>query len=159
MRDPVERLWSQVRMLINSQNRPLISGFLDQNQAILYALSQSYMESRSKYEVTIKNIEDNFDQSDIFYSFYEKIFDPDEYKKLDPFLGFKLIRPNSAEKIFCFPKNEELNIHTKFSIAIHYNETNSYCLNKFGKRVLQYWKGYELLSQAYKNRLMVPWTG
>lgn len=159
MRDPVERLWSQVRMLMNSENRPLISGFLDENQAILYTLSQSYAESRSKYKSTIENIEDNFDSSDIFYGFFEKIFNHDEYSKLASFLGYKLLQPDSDKKVFPSPKINQINEHTKIALAAYYKETYAYCLNKFDREPLQIWSGYKLLSQAIESGLMISWKG
>lgn len=89
MRDPVERLWSQVR----SQTPRAIPS--DKDQARETALPQSNMAfwpdvlSKSRYDKTIQTLESVVAPSRILYLFYEELFSRSSVEKIESFLGIK----------------------------------------------------------------------
>jgi len=100
MRDPVERIWSAVRMEKRERLRKgenLDSNFLDSK--IKQYISSKGMIARSDYKTTVRNITKVFSEDEIHFALYERLFDKKGFDSLQDFLGFELKNVNFSERV------------------------------------------------------------
>lgn len=91
MRDPVERMWSMLRMnKRHAAKKGIIVGDLELQQQMLGCCDDKQAFARTNYISTIKNLEAVFPQSSIHYKIYEDLFNYASLEKLQTFLGFPL---------------------------------------------------------------------
>jgi len=104
MRDPLERIWSIVRMrrrvAKNTNSTP-------EEQEILEKFKTPNFELRTRYDRTITELEKVFDTDNIYYNFYEKLFTYNSYSKLENFLKIKLATPDFSTKVNESPKEKK----------------------------------------------------
>jgi hypothetical protein len=88
MRDPVERCWSHLKMLVkNGKVDRLFEPIHDIHaQFPAFCRSQEAM-LRTNYPVTIERLRQVFPEQDIHFGFYETMFQPEEIERLSAFLG------------------------------------------------------------------------
>ena len=150
MRDPLERIWSQARMLIKkyksnnlgnifSDLGPIIDN-LDpnniDNELVEYIYKDERVIKRTRYEKTINNLEKVFNKDDIFYTLYENLFHKETLDRLKSFLCL----PNlifDSEKIYKTnpkAKKHELSNDLKKDIFNFYKDTYLLCDNRFNAR-------------------------
>jgi hypothetical protein len=96
MRDPFERIWSEVRMKIKnhypdeySNNEKFV------NKQLLDTFQLKAVEKRTKYEHIVKNIENVFDKRDICYVFSEKLFSQKGFDRVANHLGLSSLIVNN----------------------------------------------------------------
>lgn len=99
MRDPVERIWSAVRM--DKRNRLSRGETLKEN--FCDSLVKQYIRSknhilRSDYKRTVQNITKVFSEDEIHFGFYESLFDEKGLNELQDFLGFNLKNFDFSER-------------------------------------------------------------
>ncbi len=136
MRDPVERIWSQVRM--QKRRRPENNpGTAEELVAQRYA-EPSYAE-RTVYDVTIRNLDDSFGGL-AAYAFYEELFDPataaSEIARLSTFLGIDPQSPDLGAQFNVSPRSAELPEATVRAVAEHYRPTYEFVASRFPDRDL-----------------------
>lgn len=91
MRNPVERMWSMLRMMKRRQaEKGIIIEDLELQKQMLGVFDEPAMFAGSNYIQTIKNLEAVFPQSSIHYEIYEDLFNNASLEKLQTFLGFPL---------------------------------------------------------------------
>lgn len=145
MRDPVERVWSMFHQATKSRgflkNSPSyqireigISSFIDPQASM-----------RTRYERTITELEVVFSKQDIFYGFYENLFNSISYAKLGNFLGIELKNPD-----FNIVRNpslmkEPIQQDLAAEAARYYAATYSFAYDKFGQDVKDLWDGFQYL--------------
>ncbi len=84
MRDPVERTYSQIRMQQGRQPRR----FPAPAEAMVERIhDQEIYASRSRYETTIAAVDSVFDPADVYYGFYEELFEGNTFREICGFLG------------------------------------------------------------------------
>ncbi len=98
LRDPVDRLWSEIRMGVEAAHPELAAG------AFLRACKQKLAERAERFDLalmprcdynrTITALEEAIPQAQIFYGFYEELF---TQKTIDAFCRFLDIEPLLAE--------------------------------------------------------------
>lgn len=144
MRDPIERCWSMVRMQRRKDKSGHWIGRYENEQDHLRAVYKSkYSEIRTQYEKTIKNLEEVFDENDIFYSFYEKLFQNDTLSNLKDFLDIPDFHPDILETVNVSRKRTsllELDDGLATDIFKHYSETFQYCESRF--KVSDFWPSW-----------------
>lgn len=95
MRDPVERIWSQIRM--QQQRRPdRFPHSAEQMVAELYA--EPVYDIRTRYDQTIAALDSVFDEDEVYYGFYERLFTEDEVRKVCDLAGIDFRDPNFDKK-------------------------------------------------------------
>lgn len=131
LRDPIERLWSSVRM--EKRDRIRRGQRLDDNFADLRAIEYTKTKvqiARSDYLSTVQNIEAVFAKSAIHYEFYENLFNKKSMERLSKFLGVSLKEADFARKANYSPtqliSTETTNILYNF-LSPQYN----FCNEKF----------------------------
>ena len=101
MRDPIERIWSYIRM--KKRDNKKFSEIAD-NDLILQEYKHPHVEARSRYDLTMQNLEKVFAESDIFYCLYEDLFRSESINRLQDFLGLNKnifninVRKNASQK-------------------------------------------------------------
>jgi hypothetical protein len=136
MRDPVERIWSQVRM--QKRRRP------DHNQGTAEDLvAQRYAEpsyaERTRYEATVRNLDEAFGALTHF-AFYEELFAPassaSEIARLSSFLGIDHREPDLGAQFNVSPRSAELPESTVRAVAEHLRDTYEFVASRFPERDL-----------------------
>jgi hypothetical protein len=147
MRDPIERIWSMVRMNRRDKLRANPDLILpDERENIEADFKYRWCEIRTKYEITISNLEAIFDSNDIFYGFYEELFEEQSISNLSSFLDLNEFPIDINHKVNVSEKNDsslELDEELGSRIFNHYKETYEYCQNRFGVKEL--WNGFKYL--------------
>lgn len=135
MRDPVERFYSHMRM---NATRAAEKGRRRRGAVELIELP-AYVE-RSMYESTISNLERVFDETEILYLFYERLFREDTIRRLCEFVGVPytaadfdtIVNPSSAQSERAEQCDER--VREKFE------STYRFCRQKFGAALPQEWR-------------------
>lgn len=100
MRDPVDRIWSGLRM--HQKNKAKKGIFIDDDMLVedfMATFKVSGIPLRSNYKLTMKNIEAVFSEDAILYAFYENLFTRTSIDQIDNFLGIKLEGIDFEKKI------------------------------------------------------------
>ncbi len=136
MRDPVERLWSQVRM--QKRRRPEQNpGSAEELVALRYA-EPSYAD-RTRYEATVPHVDEAFGDAS-FFGFYEELFDPEragsEAGRLAAFLGIDHREPDLGAQFNVSPRSAQLPEETVRAVAEHFRPTYEFVASRFPDRDL-----------------------
>lgn len=100
MRDPIERIWSCVRM--EKRDRLKLGHKLKDNfcdSRVNEYLSMEAHVKRSDYKTTLKNITNVFNEEEIYLGFYESLFNEKSINMLEDFLGFNLKNIDFSERV------------------------------------------------------------
>lgn len=136
LRDPVERIWSQVRM--QKRRRPENNpGSAEQLVAQRYA-EPSYAE-RTRYEETVRHLDATFGEQ-AGYAFYEELFDPAsterELRSLCGLAGIDYREPDLDARFNVSPRSAALPEETVRAVAEHYRATYEFVAERFADRDL-----------------------
>ncbi|MDG1663592.1 MAG: sulfotransferase [Pseudomonadales bacterium] len=146
MRDPVERVWSQVRMDRRERRAKNSDCVFDMSETdeLLSSYDTVKYEFRTRYELTIKNLESVFSKDSIFYGLYESFFTEQSICRLARFLGTPNLNPDFSFKVNISSKeNQCLDEYAFSKVASFYKETYLYCDEQFNTQ--QLWPGYKYL--------------
>ena len=144
MRDPVERAWSLARMKKRNMNEIKQEKF-DEIRYISNKTMDDFAYIKSSYEYTIKNIEKVFEQQDIYYGFYETLFNEESYKNIQKFLGISLSKFDTEEIFNASPKTIHIPPETNKELVQRFKSTYDYMLGRFGDSMKEIWERYDLL--------------
>ena len=136
LRDPVERIWSQVRM--QKRRRPENNpGSAEELVAQRYA-EPSYAE-RTRYEETVRHLDAAFG-GQAGHAFYEELFDPAtterELRSLCGLAGIDYRAPDLDARFNVSPRSATLPEETVRAVAEHYRETYEFVASRFSDRDL-----------------------
>ena len=146
MRDPIDRIWSQLRMHRRNMLRKNANHIFSETEEeeLLSAFSTPQFEVRTRYETTIANIEAVFNPEQIFYGFYETLFTKTTLESLGQFLAIDLPCSCLDRRMNPSPKTGETISQTTWqTIAEHYRNTYRFCEERFETQNI--WKGYQYL--------------
>jgi hypothetical protein len=102
MRDPVERAWSAVRMDVRR------SGNTDEGavEARLRSIAaDDQYDRRTRYDLAISTADQVFGD-EVFYGFYERLFDASTLRDLCGFLGIDFVQPDLGRQVNVSPKED-----------------------------------------------------
>jgi hypothetical protein len=136
LRDPVERIWSQVRM--QKRRRPANNpGPAEELVAERYA-EPSYAE-RTRYEATVGHLDEAFGEL-AHFAFYEELFDPasaaPEIARLSTFVGIDYRAPDLDARFNVSPRSAALPEETVRAVAEHFRPTYEFVASRFPDRDL-----------------------
>ena len=143
MRDPVERIWSSVRMYRRNKIRKGAFVKKSDNDLLLSQYKLLGVSQRTRYDLTILNLEQVFNSSNIFYCLYEDLFSIESTDKLQNFLCLKENKFNIYSRKNVSPKEQTVDILTKREVARHYREVYDFVIKRFP--VDDRWSNYKLL--------------
>jgi hypothetical protein len=146
MRDPVERVWSMLRM--GRRN------FLKQGRRLKFSemedLRRVYKTAdcvlRTRYDWTSQELEKVFSSNNIFHGLYERLFTEDGYNMIQSFLGIPLEKPAFDFHTNISPKNEQMDLDLAKEIASYYAEVYKYASGQSAGQSEELWSGYKYLS-------------
>jgi hypothetical protein len=95
MRDPVDRIWSQIRMQEGRRPRRFPEPAAEM-VGRLYA--DPLYEQWSRYEVTLRNLDEVFEPEHVHYGFYEELFDDELVREVCRFTGIDYREPDFDRK-------------------------------------------------------------
>jgi hypothetical protein len=103
MRDPVERIWSAVRMDVRRQGSTHPGAV--ENRLKVVSDDDQY-DRRTRYDATIDRVDEVFGRDGAFYGFYERLFDAGTLRDLCAFLGIDFHEPDLGREVNVSPKDD-----------------------------------------------------
>jgi hypothetical protein len=91
MRDPVERVWSQIRMQ-QGRDPKRFPASAEEMVARLY--DEPAYDMRTRYDRTIATVDSVFSEDEVYYGFYETLFSVEEVRKVCELTGIRFREPN-----------------------------------------------------------------
>jgi len=145
MRDPIERILSQLNLIWRDQIQAPICHQTDPDLALATYFNTSGIERHSRYEKTLSAIDSAFPKEDTFIEFHERLFTLDTHHRLTEFLGLKLPTPEFKTIINSAPGPRAQNQQLLQDVARYYKSTYKYCQDRFGQDVNTLWPYTKLL--------------
>lgn len=140
MRDPVERCWSAVRMESrNEQGHTRI----DEDAVVDHALSR-LAGLRSRYDITVGEIEATFAVSSVYLGIYEEMFEPPNLERLSAFSGVPTRPEHAVRKFNVSEVAEPISEKAAARIAAHYRNVYEFAAKRF-PQTLNLWRGFKYL--------------
>ncbi len=146
MRDPIDRIWSQQRMIEGKPSKGGIAKVVVPGEFKAKFFKHKGVVARTVFDQTIINLEQVFNKDEIFYGFYETFFVDDEIERLCDFLGISHIKANFSKKVGASQRSEETpNIDGVKEARKFYDTTYSFCAERFGEEFIRsIWKYYPI---------------
>ena len=123
MRDPVERIWSQVRMTKKQQINRGVPSQKSDDSLVIEGYKKPYVELRTRYEKTVDIIESVFPSQDIYYGFYESLFTEKSLSRLADFLNISFDNIDIDERVNVSDKKEMLSLDVINEVRTYYHST------------------------------------
>ena len=144
MRDPVERIWSSVRMGKRNSKSLVKKKKSDEELISNFYKTKNYFRKTS-YDKTIINLEKVFDPNMIFYSLYEDLFKKETIDRLIKFAEIDMIYENFDLDSYSnsSPKKEFISEELKSEIVNYYSPVYKFISSRFD--VQEKWKSINLL--------------
>jgi hypothetical protein len=140
MRDPVERCWSAARM----KSRNSLGHTEVTSETLLTEIVSDGYQMRTRYDLTIKELEASFRADNFFIGLYERIGDIDQLRSLSKFCNVD-VRPDMLDhKYNVSPKASQLDMDAARQIARHYQGVYEFVARRM-PGVEQLWGGYKYL--------------
>jgi len=145
MRDPVDRHYSTLRM---SVRKGLCT---DDPNNFLRLLDNPTIYETGRYDLTVVSLLKVFGEQDLFFGFYETLFNEKEMKRLMAFLGIDYLQPDFTKRVNAGLPPRPLSqqeVEVAFEI---YRPVYEFCTDFFGARVPASWLS-EKRTEAINSR-------
>ncbi len=129
IRDPVERLWSNIRM--EKKLYKTIPDSISDSEAIKKSYKFKKWHADSLYDFTINALRLVFEEKNIYVGIYEEMFNEDKIKEISDFIGIECNLSMMNKKINSTLKKEELDINVVKEVKEFHNETYEFCYENF----------------------------
>lgn len=144
LRDPVERCISLSRMLMRN------SGVAPTESAEIEHLKQNYSTVdyviRTRYDLTIKNVEAVFNTDEIHYEFYETLFMEKSIQAICSQLKIQYVKPDFEHQPNKSRTSNEIPTSLRVEITNFYTNVYAEIAKKFGEeRIKSIWPSFDLL--------------
>ncbi len=139
MRDPVERVWSQVRMLRKNGKMASVNTCTTEEDALARHYRHPRFYNKGQYHLTLETLRSAFKKDALHFGLYESLFDPTSLIKLGSFLDLDLGHAKTRERINSSPKTMTISENLQSEIASHYRDVYTGCLRLFGEEILEQW--------------------
>lgn len=137
MRDPVERIYSAARMSMRDARASGKPVTRTENETFLDLYAERKSDRRSRYDATIKILDDVFEQEKIYYGFYEDLFEDAQVKSICDFLNIGYVAPNFQERVNSSAQTEELSEANAKIARDHFAETYDFVQARFPEKDLK----------------------
>jgi hypothetical protein len=146
MRDPVERIWSMLHQQSKVQKMLDLGISPASRKFTLESFTPPGAELRTRYERTIQELEQVFEESEIHYDFYERYISKERYSALLKFMGIETMPAPRLDKV----RNRSLlkhSVQTELAsqVARHYRSTYEFMEARHGSLIRSLWSGYGYL--------------
>lgn len=136
MRDPVERCISANRMYARHKVRENLNNPNLEAEILASNFMKPRFATRTRYDLTIANLEAVFSREDIFYAFYEELFTASSVNRLCEFLELPFREAEYASVVNGAKVRNEIPWTLKMEIRSHYKQVYEYVGSKFGQDVV-----------------------
>ncbi len=134
MRDPVERLYSQLRL-----NQDM--GVSRVGDAYASALDTPGITLRTRYDLTLANLESEFEPEELLFLFYEELFQPQSVQAICRFLDIDVRPADQAARVNAATDTGEIDPDFRRAARQYLDVTYEVCAGRFGyDRVRALWK-------------------
>ena len=127
MRDPVDRIWSQLRM---QHQRSAAPGDPSAEEQVLEQYAAPQYTAHSEYHRTIDALDEAFD-ADVHYEFYERLFTPEAVTDLCSAIGISMHPPALERRRNDAPPEADLAESTQRTVAAHLGEVYRRVADRF----------------------------
>ncbi len=137
MRDPVDRVWSQVRM----QHHRTPERFHESPEDTLLRVHQDEgFALRTAYDQIIQRIDATFPAQDVAYAFYERLFERTELDRICGTLGIVSPEPALPQRADASPgRDRGLRESTVRQVAEHYADVYRFVQSRFPVDLGELW--------------------
>ena len=142
MRDPAERAWSAAKYRKRNMTTKQLERF-DEVKFLRRQISTSGNSNKSRYEDTIRNLENVFDKQNIYYEFYERLFLPESQARLQDFLKLQLFNFDGSKVINSTSKDNLLPSDINEELVTEFQSTYDFLRHRYGKTIVNLWQGYK----------------
>lgn len=148
MRDPIERIWSMLRM--DWRNRGQNLSYEEEMNHLLMCHNQRGVMLRTSYDLTISALKQAFPESEVHFALYERLFTDSEYHKIARFTGIRLPSPDFKTVVNASPKSNDIWVKPEVANSIANTYRNTYAAAKelFGSNVTDLWPGYAFIKES-----------
>lgn len=145
MRDPVERIWSAIRMNYRRHREQDPDGDylkMSEEERLLRTYGKPQQAVRTRYDKTIGALERVFAPGEIHYEFYERLFTEEAVARICAFLEIDTIPADFGRRVNASPKSLDISDSTLRRIAGHYGKVYDAVEERFGAgTVRDLWAG------------------
>lgn len=149
MRDPVERIWSAVRMNYREQRLKNPDAQVlgkSEEASLLEAYKRSPQAVRTRYDRTMAQLEKVFAPEELHYEFYERLFTEEAVRRIEGFLGIDAAPPDFGRRSNASPKSGGLSEAAMREVAQAYAPVYADAAARFGQETMTaLWPGMRLL--------------
>ena len=139
LRDPVERIWSQLRMLRRQNRFPQLCGYRHEETALAVLHHHPRFATKTQYHQTLKALEQSFPSDCIHVEFYEQLFTTEAHIRLQHFLNLELPPAEFETRVNASPKQANLCPMLEQTVALAYRDVYEAMIDRFGNTVLDLW--------------------
>jgi hypothetical protein len=128
MRDPVERMWSAVRMY-GRRNRaiPGMDWTGDAEDWLIRYCRSDHAAARSRYDRTIEALRAAFTPDDIYFGLFETLFGPDAIEQLSAFAGIEPRPGFAASRFNEAPERDWLSQRAARQVSAQFQSVIEFC--------------------------------
>lgn len=139
MRDPVERAWSAVRMRRREALRvkPDLKFTTTEDEDLHALYTSENFVLRASYDRTIQSILTAFPREDVFFGFYETLFNVESIQSICAFLGLDYVAPDFGIQKNVSPKQVDISEDLKAEVARFYAPSYHAAAQVFSEEVVQ----------------------
>ena len=139
LRDPVERVWSQLRMLRHQNRFPDLCDYREEETALALLHHHPRFAAKTQYHQTLGQLERVFSAHQIHVDFYERLFTPEAHQRLGAFLELDLPAADFGSRVNASPKQIDLCPKLQQTVALAYRDVYAAMVDRFGTTVLDLW--------------------
>ncbi|MGK7297312.1 MAG: sulfotransferase [Candidatus Wenzhouxiangella sp. M2_3B_020] len=133
MRDPADRVFSTLRKF--ASNRPKVDPKRDFRQ---HVEKKGVME-RTRYDRTVTNLRSAFGPDQIFFGFYESLFNMETITALSEFLSVELPDPDFRSRPNAYPNDAKPEESDLEFMVRRLRRVYRFCDREFGERIPESW--------------------
>lgn len=139
MRDPVERCWSSVRHAMQDSEKVFDEQeyLIKQELYLRRQYSDEQFQFRTRYEIVCERLRKVFTEEELYFGFYETMFQDNELERLSEFLGVPVNYEHRNKYFKRSPKKSQISNTLYNEIRNFYSDTYDYCFKNFkGTRLI-----------------------
>jgi len=137
MRDPVERIFSALRM----EERNGRGGDAPAHVRFASEFRDAGHVRRSDYEHTVRALDATFAREQIFYGFFENLFTPESFARLENFLGLSGLKPDFETRVNASPTRDRPGADAIAAARAFHAPAYDFCAARFGAETIhRLWK-------------------
>ncbi len=140
IRDPVERCWSAARMQAGLRTGNTDIG----DEQVLAHVDLPGAQMRTRYDLTIAEMEKAFPAEDRHVGIYEEMFRPDQVARISAFCRLPARPEQAAKKVFATPATRTLKDETRRAIAARFRPVYDFAAARY-PQVKDLWSGFRYL--------------